>query len=379
MKIPGLYIHIPFCKSKCFYCDFFSVAQLSRKSEWLEALLEELKTESAFLGTGKPVLRTVYFGGGTPSLLTQEDFERIFAVIDECYEMHYCEEVTIEANPDDLTIGYLNMLRQLPIDRLSIGVQTLDDSELKAINRRHTAEQALKVLEYCDRLNFDNVSIDLMYGLPGQTFESFQRTLDVAVTLPVKHISSYALSWEEGSVLFHKLQKGELHPAVDELLEACYFEMIDKLEAVGFHPYELSNFARDGYKSKHNSSYWDGSSYLGVGPGAHSYNGEVRRFNLPSLGKYISGIRQGTPFRETEELDENTRYNDFIVTRMRTVKGLDVNELDGLFGPGKRAYCLVNAAKALGNGMLVMDGERLKLTRKSLFISDHVLSDLLFV
>jgi oxygen-independent coproporphyrinogen III oxidase len=379
MKLPGLYIHIPFCKSKCFYCDFFSVSQLSRKAEWLDALLEELKREPAFLGMGKPVLHTVYFGGGTPSVLTKEDFERIFSVIDEYYEMRYCEEVTVEANPDDLTLSYLGMLRQLPIDRLSIGVQTLDNTELKAINRRHTAEQVVEVLENCARLNFDNVSIDLMYGLPMQTFESFQRTLNKALSFPVKHISSYALSWEEGSVLFHKLQKGELQSATDELLEACYFELVDKLEVAGFHQYELSNFARDGYKSKHNSSYWDGSYYLGVGPGAHSYNGIVRRFNQPSIGKYISGIRLYTSFRETEMLDENTKYNDFIITRMRTIKGMDLNELAELFGAAKLNYCCENAKKMLSDGRLCMDGNRLKLTRRSFFISDSMLSDLLYV
>jgi putative oxygen-independent coproporphyrinogen III oxidase len=379
MKLSGLYIHIPFCKSKCFYCDFFSVALLERKAEWLDALLLELKTEPVFLSTGKPALRTIYFGGGTPSLLTQEDFDRIFSVIEEYYDLSFCEEVTVEANPDDLNIQYLLMLRNLPVNRLSIGIQTLNDSELKAINRRHTAEEAILVLQNCEKLNFDNVSIDLMYGLPLQTFESFQKTLRKALALPIKHISSYALSWEEGSVLFRKLQKGELQPAADELLEACYFELIDKLEAAGFYQYELSNFAREGYHSRHNSSYWDGTHYLGVGPGAHSYNGAFRRYNRPSLDEYFSGICHDSPFREIEKMEEDSSYNDFIITRMRTLKGLDLNELVELFGLEKQRYCLRNAAKNLKNGTLLLNGSRLQLARKGFFISDMILSELLYV
>lgn len=379
MTINGLYLHIPFCKSKCFYCDFYSVSETGLKEEWLDALLLELNVEPAFLGTERPVLRTIYFGGGTPSQLTLAEFERIFEAIKANFDLSACEEITLEANPDDLTPAYIAMLRCLPFNRISIGVQSFDDIELKAINRRHTADAAAEAIRSCARQGFGNISLDLMYGLPGQTLASFEASLAKAVSLPVQHISSYALSWEEGSVLYGKLQSGALKEAPEELSEACFFLLKEALEKAGFEHYELSNFAKPGFRSKHNSSYWDGSNYLGVGPGAHSYNGLVRRFNPPSLKRYIAGVVKGSDFRETEELKTETKYNDFIITRLRTKQGLNVVELNALFGAEKTAYCLRNAASSLRNGCLEQVGEWLRLTRKGLFVSDSVMSDLLEV
>lgn len=375
----GLYLHIPFCKSKCFYCDFYSVSQTSLKEEWLEALLMELSVEPAFLGTERPVLRTIYFGGGTPSQLSSDEFARIFASIEANFDLSECEEITLEANPDDLTPTYIELLRRLPFNRISIGVQSFDDAELRAINRRHTASAATEAILECSRQGFDNISLDLMYGLPGQTVKSFLASVQQAVALPVRHISSYSLSWEEGSVLYSKLQSGVLKQASEEISEACFFGMKEVLETAGFEQYELSNFALDGFRSKHNSSYWDGSLYLGVGPGAHSYNGVVRRFNPPSLKRYNEGVLQHFDFRETEELDAATRYNDYIITRMRTMQGLNLPELALLFGAEKSDYCLENAQKSLQKGSLEHVGDWLRLTRVGLFISDAVMSDLLFV
>ncbi len=375
----GLYLHIPFCKSKCFYCDFYSVSEASLKEEWLEALLLELSVEPAFLGTERPVLHTIYFGGGTPSQLSFKELSQIFTSIKAHFDLSFCEEITLEANPDDLTPAYISMLRRLPFNRISIGVQSFDDTELRAINRRHTASAAAEAILECSSQGFDNISLDLMYGLPGQTVESFLVSVQQALALPVRHISSYSLSWEEGSVLYAKLQKGDLKQASEELSEACFFGMKDLLESAGFEHYELSNFALQGVQSKHNSSYWDGSSYLGVGPGAHSYNGRIRRFNPPSLKRYINGVRQKSDFRETEELDTSTQYNDFIITRLRTMKGMNLSELALTFGSEKLAYCLENAALSLRNGTLEQVGDWLRLTRKGLFVSDAVMSDLLKV
>ncbi len=375
----GLYLHIPFCKSKCFYCDFYSVSQTSLKEEWLEALLLELSVEPAFLGTERPVLRTIYFGGGTPSQLSSVEFDQIFAAIEANFDLSQCEEITLEANPDDLTPAYVSMLRSLPFNRISIGVQSFDDTELRAINRRHTASAAAEAILECSRQGFDNISLDLMYGLPGQTLESFLVSVQQAAALPVRHISSYSLSWEEGSVLYSKLLNGELKQASEEISEACFFGMKDVLEAAGFEQYELSNFALKGFQSKHNSSYWDGSLYLGVGPGAHSFNGTIRRFNPPSLKRYIEGVLQGLDFRGSEELNASTQYNDFIITRLRTMKGMNLTELVLLFGSEKRAYCLENAALSMLNGTLEQVGDWLRLTRKGLFVSDAVMSDLLEV
>jgi putative oxygen-independent coproporphyrinogen III oxidase len=375
----GLYLHIPFCKSKCFYCDFYSVEQTGQKAEWLNAILEELRTEPAFLGTERPVLRTIYFGGGTPSQLTSDEFSILFNAISAFYDLSACEEITLEANPDDLTPAYIAMLRRFPFNRISIGVQSFDDVELRAINRGHTASAAAEAVQECSRQGFSNISMDLMYGLPGQTVDSFLASVATAVSLPVQHISSYSLSWEEGSVLYAKLQSGELKQAPEELAEACFFGMKEVLENAGFEHYELSNFALEGFRSKHNSSYWDGSHYLGVGPGAHSYNGLVRRFNPPSLKRYNEGVLQGLEFRETEDLDEATRYNDFIITRLRTMKGLNLTELASTYGSAKLAYCLSNADLSLRNGTLERVEDWLRLTKKGMFVSDAVMSDLLDV
>ncbi len=379
MSINGLYLHIPFCKSKCFYCDFYSVSNSGMREEWLKALLEELRMEPAFLGTERPVLRTVYFGGGTPSQLSLDEFEQIFASIQAYFDLSACEEITLEANPDDLSPSYITMLRRLPFNRISIGVQSFDDSELRAINRRHTAVAAAEAILECSRQGFDNISLDLMYGLPGQTLESFKMSLQKAISLPVQHISSYSLSWEEGSVLYAKLQSGALKQADEDFSEACFFLMKELLEAAGFEHYELSNFSLPGFHSKHNASYWDGSLYLGVGPGAHSYNGLVRRFNQPSLKRYVEGVGKGSDFRDIEILDADTKYNDFIITRLRTLKGMSLSELFLLFGSIKMDYCLENASISLQNGTLERTGDWLRLTRKGLFVSDTVMSDLLQV
>jgi putative oxygen-independent coproporphyrinogen III oxidase len=380
MKSSGLYIHVPFCKSKCYYCDFFSVPQLSRKKELIDALLFEIKTEKLFLGKEiYPALRTIYFGGGTPSLLDKDDFKKIFDTIKENYDISFCEEITLEANPDDLNPYYIRMLREFPFNRISIGVQSFLDNELTAINRRHSAGQASKAIENCNEFGFNNISLDLMYGLPGQTLESFRMSIDAALKLPVTHISSYALSWEEGSVLYKKREQGLLVQTDDEILESCYFELIERLNAGKFIQYELSNFSLPGFESKHNASYWSGVSYLGVGPGSHSYNGLVRRMNVCSIDKYISGVSKGKLCREAETLDSDTRYNDFIITRMRTIKGICLSELSKLFGLERYLYCMESAAKSLANGFLTIVDDHLRLQKKGYFIADNILSDLIWV
>ena len=379
MERSGLYIHIPFCKSKCFYCDFFSVSQLNRKKELIEALSLEIATEKDFLGAARPFLRTIYFGGGTPSMLEKEDFELLFKAISTNYDLSLCEEITLEANPDDLNPEYIRMLRELPFNRISIGCQSFVDEELTAINRRHTASQAVDAIENCHKLGIENISLDLMYGLPGQTIESFRASIDVAVHLPVTHISSYALSWEEGSVLYKKREQGLLVQTDDEVLEACYFELIERLKSKDFMQYELSNFARPGFESKHNSSYWSGVSYLGIGPGAHSYKDDVRRMNVQSIGKYISGMTEGKPSREIEKLDTSDKYNDFIITRLRSVHGIDLSEIEQLFGRPMLDYCLENAEKSLQSGFLRIENNQLSLQQKGFFIADSILSDLFWV
>lgn len=378
VKTSGLYLHIPFCKTKCHYCDFYSTTDLSWKTRFVDALISELKSETAFLHHIKPEVRTVYFGGGTPSMLDKNDFERIFEALNQYYDLSSCIEITIEANPDDLSDEYIKLLRSLPFNRISIGVQSFNDNELLEINRRHNSEEAFNAVINCYNAGFHNISIDLMYGLPSQTIDSFRESVLKAVSLPVSHISSYALSWEAGSVLYNKLLKGELKQASDEFLETCYFELNSILASCDFYRYELSNFAKKDFESKHNSSYWDGTYYLGLGPGAHSYNGVERRVNVSSVDKYIKGVSDGEVERETETLNLNDRYNDFIMTRLRTSRGVFMQELEKLFGISKRYYCMYNARKNLKNGFLVYEDNSLKINEKGLFIADTICSDLIW-
>lgn len=378
MMESGLYIHVPFCASKCDYCDFYSHSDAALRSDYIDALLLEMQTEAAFLSAGKPMLRTIYFGGGTPSMLSEAEFERIFEGIRCYYDLSLCEEITLEANPDDLTIDAIQALRRLPFNRISIGIQSLNDAELRAIHRRHTAVQALEAVHACAAAGFQNISVDLMYGLPEQTVEQFEESLRQVLNLPIQHISSYALSWEEGSVLYAKRMKGLLKEADDAFLETCYHLLASRLAEKGFERYELSNFAKPGFVSKHNSSYWDGRWYLGLGPSAHSYNGVERRMNVASTKRYIQSLRNGKPDREVEPLDHYTRYNDYIMTRLRTMAGFDVREMEADFGVRLRYYCMQQAKKSLHSGLLLYENFRLRLSDKALFVSDSVLSDLIW-
>jgi putative oxygen-independent coproporphyrinogen III oxidase len=375
----GLYIHIPFCKSKCYYCDFFSITDTAGKKVLMEAMCEEIRLESTLSHAVKPALQTIYFGGGTPSMLNMDDFCHFFSIIDDCFDLSDLQEVTLEANPDDLSSVYIDGLRSLPFNRISIGIQSLNDDELKTINRRHTAAQAINAVKACKTAGFENISIDLMYGLPGQTLESLRETVTLMLDLPITHISTYALSWEEGSVLYAKRQAGLLHQATDEMLETCYAEINNRLNENGFNRYELSNFSLPGFASRHNSSYWDGTTYYGIGPGAHSYNGKQRWSNVSSINQYIEGMRLKQPTREVEELDLDTRYNDYIMTGLRTTVGLLLKDLEKQFGIAKRYYCMLNANKNLLNGLLKYENGYLRINDKGLFLADSICSDLMSV
>lgn len=377
----GLYLHIPFCKSKCAYCDFFSVVSQKNQQAFVDALCLEMAQEAGFFEdhVQRPTIQTIYFGGGTPSLLSETEFRQIFDQIDQCFDLTNCAEITLEANPDDLQESYLQMLGKFPFNRISIGVQSLNDGELQRINRRHSAADAAKVVRLCADMGFRQISVDLMYGLPGQSLESLQLTLERMLEWPVTHISTYALSWEEGSVLYRDLKRGLLQEASDECLESAFFYIKNRLESAGFDHYELSNFAKPGCRSKHNSSYWNGSFYLGLGPSAHSYNGKQRRWNPASLNAYIEGVQANDLKRSVESMNADMLYNDYVMTRMRTKEGVDLQDLGHLFGLQQADLCLKRARMSLLAGNAILKSSRLKLTRKGLFVSDMVVADLLNV
>ena len=373
----GIYIHIPFCKRRCAYCDFFSTTQGEAAAAYVDAVCEELRLRKDYLGGDE--VGTIYFGGGTPSQLSTPLLGKIIEVIYNIYKVRRDAEITLEANPDDLTADYLRSISSLPFNRLSMGVQTFSDEVLRLIGRRHTAEQAMAAFRRCRESGLLNISIDLMYGLPGQTLSSWQHDLVTATSLRPEHISAYLLTYEEGTALWGMRERGSVREA-DEELSAKMFDMLrEHLGANGYEHYEISNFCLPGMHSRHNSSYWTGEKYLGCGAGAHSYDGVTRSWNVASLERYVSSAMRGRPEHETETLDATTRYNEFVITSMRTLRGMPLDALRERFGRQMFDYCMSMAAPHLERKTVEIVGGIMRLTARGVFVSDDIMSDLLWV
>lgn len=373
----GIYLHIPFCKRRCIYCDFYSTTLEERKDEYVSSLCKELSLRRHYLKD--EVIKTIYWGGGTPSQLEERHFRQVFDTLTQLYDIQPDAEITLEANPDDLNRTYINMLQRLPFNRISIGIQTFDDDTLRLLHRRHTATQAIEAVHRCQDAGFDNISIDLMYGLPRENMQSWEHDLQQALGLHVQHLSAYHLIYEEGTELW-QLRRQHRIEEVDEDSSLAFFNLLmDRMREAGFEHYEISNFALPGKHSRHNSSYWDGTAYMGCGAAAHSYDGNSRQWNVASLEQYIIGIGEGKVPCEVEPLDLHTRYNDRIVTAIRTSKGLRLSDLEREFGRELYTHCLNCARPFLKQGTLVIENDCLRLTREGIFISDGIMSDLLWV
>lgn len=372
----GIYLHIPFCKTRCIYCDFYTGTDESALDAFVDAVRAEARGRSGEIT--EPV-KTVYFGGGTPSRLHRQHFERIFEMLFETFSVEKDAEITLEANPDDLSPEYIRMLSRLPFNRMSIGIQSFDDHELAFLSRRHTAAQAIRAVQDSQQVGFGNISIDLMYGLPGQTTEIWEHTVNRACDLNVPHISAYHLMYEEKTKMHSLLQTGKIAPVNDETSIGMFTGLIDTLTDHGFIHYEISNFGQPGFFSRHNSSYWKGEKYLGLGPSAHSFDGNNRSWNVASLSGYLKGAGSGTPGRETEHLSNIQKYNESILTGLRTMWGVNLTDLEHRFGKTFRDYCLVNARKFLDEQLLTIENNMLRFTRKGIFISDGIMSDLMWV
>ena len=373
----GIYIHTPFCKRRCIYCDFFSTTQSEKKPAYVHALCQELDMRKNYL-EGEDI-ETIYLGGGTPSQLSQKELEEIFSTLYNIYKVKDNVEITLEANPDDLTPEYVHMLRTLPINRISMGIQTFQEETLKLLHRRHTARQAIEAFQRCREADFQNISIDLMYGLPGETLDTWKENLQQAIALRPEHISAYHLIYEEGTALWKLREQHQVEEADEDLSVTLFRTLIEELTHAGYEHYEISNFCLPELHSRHNSSYWTGKKYLGCGPSAHSFNGTSRQWNVPSLDKYIHAIQQGKLDYEIEELDIYTRYNDFVITTIRTHWGMSLSQLRSIYGEELYQYCLRMAKPHLAQGVLEMKGDTLKLTKEGIFISDGIMSDLLWV
>ncbi len=377
----GLYLHVPFCSSKCSYCAFYSVTNNQLKQDYIEAICKELYLRKQFFkdihlknNQFDPLVNTVYFGGGTPSCLDDYAFEKIFNAIYDCFGNSF-DEVTIECNPDDITLSYAKILKKYA-NRISLGIQTFNNDQLKFINRRHNAEEAIRAVNIIKEVGISNISIDLIFGFPKETLTNWLFDIDQAIKLNVQHVSAYSLMFEEGTKLYHLLQKEKIEQISEELSVEMYDVLIDKLSEAGLAQYEISNFAKPGFESRHNSSYWNETPYLGVGPSAHSYNLLTRSWNISNVSRYIKSISKDIlPFEE-ETIDDITRYNDLVTTALRTKEGILLTTLKGDFS----RYILEQSYDFIKQGMMIKTTDnRLALTRKGYYISDAIMAELIKV
>ena len=362
----SIYLHIPFCKKRCTYCNFFSTTTLEKQKEYVNALKKEIELRKNYISDPT----TIYLGGGTPSTLPLELLEDIFNSLSKNFSLSSVEEITIECNPDDLNKDYINGLRSLPFSRLSMGIQTFNENELKVLGRRHSAANAIKAVENVYSSGIENISIDLMYALPNQTLLSWQENLNIALNLPISHISAYHLSYEEDTPLY-KLR----NLAADEDKSLEFFNLLsEKTSEKGFEHYEISNWAKGGRYSKHNTAYWQNKPYLGIGAGAHSFNLKERRWNFSSLSDYINGVLSSEEFSENEILTSDDKYNDLIITALRTKWGLDISLIEDKY----LKHFHTEAEKFIKENHLQItaDGKAI-LTHSGIFISDYIMRELI--
>jgi len=379
--LAGIYIHIPFCKQACYYCDFHFSTSLKRKEELLNAIKKELilrKDEN-----NHEIVETIYFGGGTPSLLTIKELQLLINTVYDNYEVINNAEITLEANPDDLSLQKIKELSKSPINRLSIGIQSFFEDDLKFMNRAHTAEESKKCLAEATRY-FDNITIDLIYGVPNMTDEKWLENLKIAFEFDIPHISSYALTVEEKTALHSFIKSGKV-PPVDEDLALQHFNiLVSETEKQGFAHYEISNFGKPTYFSKHNTSYWLGEKYLGIGPSAHSFNGFERSWNVSNNAKYIKELQEGKLPLKTERLTLNNRFNEYIMTGLRTIWGISFLKIEKEFGEKYLQILVKNSQTFIDNGLLKIQlnlkkEKTLITTKKGKFLADGIASDLFII
>ncbi|WP_299431964.1 radical SAM family heme chaperone HemW [uncultured Maribacter sp.] len=369
----GLYIHIPFCKQACHYCDFHFSTSLGKKEAMLSAIGKELELRKFEFKDA--IVETIYFGGGTPSVLDTSEINKLIETVYGNFKVIENPEITLEANPDDLTSEKLQQLHASDINRLSIGVQSFFEDDLKLMNRAHSSTQAHQSLKAATTL-FDNISIDLIYGMPNMTKELWLQNIETALSFNIPHISSYALTVEPKTALASFIKKGQLAPLDEELAQEHFFILKERLEKEGFIGYEVSNFGKPNYFSKNNTAYWLGKKYLGIGPSAHSYNGENRSWNIANNPKYIQAIEKGELPAEVEKLTIVDRYNEYVMTGLRTIWGVSLNRVASEFGEEYYEYLVQQSKKHIDEGLLVVTQNVLLVTPKGNFLADGIASDL---
>lgn len=370
----GIYLHIPFCKQACYYCNFHFSTSLARKAEMVQCLLQEITLQQPYLAGER--VDTIYFGGGTPSLLDTAELQQLLDRLYSTFEVTPDAEITLEANPDDLDIPKLQSLRDAGINRLSIGVQSFHETDLEWMNRAHNSQQALDCIVQAQQLGFQNITIDLIYGGPTLSDDAWQQNVQQAIALGVPHLSCYALTVEPGTALDHFIRKKKM-AATDPDKAARHFELLMQwLEAAGYEHYEISNFALPGWHSRHNSSYWQGRSYLGLGPSAHSFNGHSRQWNVANNAAYIKSITAGIVPAEVESLTTAMQFNEYIMTSLRTSAGCNLEWVAEKFGADQSLRLQAESKALIAKGWMEHKGETLRLTKAGRLFADGIAADL---
>jgi len=370
--VSGIYIHIPFCKQACHYCDFHFSTSLKKKDALIAAICTELQLRKGEL---KGEVETIYFGGGTPSLLTSEEIAMLIEAVYQNFKVSEAPEITLEANPDDLTEATIKSLANSQINRLSIGVQSFFEGDLKLMNRAHNATEAETSIKFAQQY-FDNISIDLIYGIPGMNNTRWLANIEKALSFKVPHLSCYALTVEPKTALKSFIEKGLIAPVNDEQAQEHHTLLVEALETAGYENYEFSNFSKPAFHSRNNTAYWHGKPYLGVGPSAHSFDGDTRSWNVANNTKYIKEIALQQLPLERETLSERDKYNEYVMTRLRVAAGISLDEVESKFGENYVNYLQTQAAQFLKLGLLELESKQLKVTKKGKFLSDGIASDL---
>jgi len=369
----GIYIHIPFCKKLCSYCDFYRIVSTEDYSSYIDALLKEAEIRKNYVAD--EVVSTIYFGGGTPSVLSLMEIGKIKDRLSELFTLDNKCEITIELNPDDIDTSYMKGLKKLGINRISLGIQSWRDEDLVLLGRRHNAAQGEKALKTAIDVGFENVTIDLIYGIPGMSSSDWEANLDKTFSFGIKHLSAYHLTIEPGTV-FGKMKEKGLLTEIDEEESANQFNiLIEKAEKAGFIQYEISNFGKEGYFSRHNTNYWKQINYLGLGPSAHSFNNYSRQWNVKNINSYISSIKKNKPYYEGEELTVRTRFNEYIMTSLRTMWGIDLDFVEKTFEKEGYDYIINMAGKFKDYGLMKQENKNLVLTNQGKMISDNIISE----
>ena len=369
----GIYIHIPFCKSKCAYCNFFSLASESKINDYVEALKKEIVLRKNYLGG--EIVKTIYFGGGTPSLLSVKNIEEILDLLNKNYEIISSPEITLEINPDTIDREKMESLKQIGINRMSVGIQSFNDEDLKYLGRRHDSRHAMQVLEDLKHTDFEKITLDLIYGMPTLTEEKWNKNLDIFFSTDITHLSAYALTVEPKTILGQRIEKGELQSVSEEETIRHYNILVGRTKENEFEHYEISNFAKEGCRSQHNSIYWNDVKYLGLGASAHSYDGSSRQWNVSNLTKYIDTDFDTDCHYEKEILTTDDKYNEYVMTSLRTSWGCDIEKISEDYGESYSEHFLRNIKKHLNSEIILRKGNHFILTDEGMLFADGIAAE----